>query len=641
MRLSDATILDDQDQRDDNHLMPMSPYILGLDLGTNSLGWAAIGIDDNESPTHILGAGVRIFTQGTEGDIAGGKDESRNKKRRTARLSRRQTMRRQRRKHKIFRILQEAGLLPSEGEIGEIIAALDKGFLDVYSSQGIARSEISTTLPYYLRAQALERKLERYELGRVFYNLAQRRGFLSNRKAPVKDDEDLGQVKQGIVDLEDLMDRKGARTLGELFSRTDEDIERIRSRWTGRSMFMDEFDQIWNEQSRHYPELLNEDLKSNLRQTLFYQRPLKSQKDKIGECELEAGCRRAPKYFLQGQRWRILQNVNNMVIIDKSNGSQRSLADDERERIIHELDEYGTQTFAHLRKLIGLKRDSKFNLENGERKKLEGNSVNKKLRSIFQERLDDLSSEERAKIVEDVVSIQDDTALKHRGMQMYRLDEAQADEFSKCAFEDGYFNVSKKAILKMLPLLEEGLTYAEARKKIYPDADKPRNAYSYLPPTNSAIQSLKVLTNPVVSRSVTQLRKVVNAIIHEYGRPAYIRIELARDLKKSRLDRKKITKANRDNEKSRQDAAKKILEETGVSGPSRDDIEKVRLALEQGLVCPYTGKTISIANLIGSASQFDVDHIIPYSRSFDNWCFGFKGGLVLYTIHIGVAWTCP
>lgn len=43
------------------------PWILGLDLGTNSIGWAALKVDDHHNPIEILNAGVRIFPAGTDG----------------------------------------------------------------------------------------------------------------------------------------------------------------------------------------------------------------------------------------------------------------------------------------------------------------------------------------------------------------------------------------------------------------------------------------------------------------------------------------------------------------------------------------------------------------------------------------------
>ncbi|HEV2176446.1 MAG TPA: hypothetical protein VGW33_04485 [Terriglobia bacterium] len=69
------------------------PFVLGLDLGTNSLGWAMIGLDEGK-PARLIRCGARVFDAGMEGDIASGREESRNLKRRQMRLQRRQIGRR-------------------------------------------------------------------------------------------------------------------------------------------------------------------------------------------------------------------------------------------------------------------------------------------------------------------------------------------------------------------------------------------------------------------------------------------------------------------------------------------------------------------------------------------------------------------
>ncbi len=63
-------------------------YILGIDLGSNSVGWAMIGLSQKK-PAGLLRAGVRVFDAGMEGDLESGQEESRNVARRGARMQRR------------------------------------------------------------------------------------------------------------------------------------------------------------------------------------------------------------------------------------------------------------------------------------------------------------------------------------------------------------------------------------------------------------------------------------------------------------------------------------------------------------------------------------------------------------------------
>ena len=161
--------------------------ILGLDLGVGSLGWAILELEDRDSPT-IIDAGVRVFEAGVDGSedaIATGKDTSRAANRREKRQPRRNNDRRARRMRKVFYVLQNHDLLPpcdvrDVQQRHERLIALDKQLRESYQSD-CGRRE-SHLLPYVLRAKALDVVLEPYALGRAFYHLAQRRGFLSNRK---------------------------------------------------------------------------------------------------------------------------------------------------------------------------------------------------------------------------------------------------------------------------------------------------------------------------------------------------------------------------------------------------------------------------------------------------------------------------
>jgi CRISPR-associated endonuclease Csn1 len=236
------------------------PYLLGLDLGVQSAGWAVFDLDDRDHPYGIRRSGVRCFDSGvgSENEIASGKDESQNIKRRQMRLQRRQLWRRGRRLKKIFLVLQKAGLLPpgetkTPEQRHELLKKLDselaKQFLPEHDRVA------GHLLPYRLRALALDQALPPFAFGRALFHLAQRRGFLSNRKSVSKDVDDEGAVKEGIAELHQKMEDAGSRTLGEYFAGLDPEAEkqRIRKRWTARSMYLDEFEKIWMAQSPHHP----------------------------------------------------------------------------------------------------------------------------------------------------------------------------------------------------------------------------------------------------------------------------------------------------------------------------------------------------------------------------------------------------
>jgi len=442
-------------------------------------------------------------------------------------------------------------------------------------------------------------------------------------------------VKAGIAELWEKMQAAAARTLGEYFSTLDPEQERIRKRWTARKMYLDEFERIWAAQSPHR-SMLTEELKKKIHDAIFHQRPLKSQKGLIGMCELEPDCRRAPRASLEAQRFRYLQKVNDLEITAPT-GEIWAMTDpkhaDLRDKLIELLDTQKEVAFSSLPTKLGLwakfgmKKPKKadkdkdfdfsFNLEAGGEKKLKGNATAVKLREVLGDDYDRLSPEQLAEIVEDLLEYEKPDALAKRLTKRYGVAPAKAEALADVTLEPNYASLSREAMRKLLPLMEQGVSFATARKQIYGEYAGRLAIHELLPPVLEAVPALR---NPVVCRGLTELRKVVNALIRQYGRPELIRVELARDLKRSRQQREDLTKQNRENEKSRDAARMKIARQLNCdeNAVSNLDILKVRLAEECNWECPYTGKSISLESLVGKESQFDIEHIIPFSRSLDN-----------------------
>ncbi len=607
-----------------------NPYVLGIDLGVQSVGWSVIDLGDDGEPCKIRRCGVRCFESGvgTETEIELGKDESSNVKRRGARLQRRQFWRRSRRHVKVFNLLRKSGLLPdtptpTSEQRHQSILDLDAELAAAYLPEN--DRVLGHLLPYRLRALALDEPLPPFALGRALYHLSQRRGFLSNRKSAVRDDEDPGKVKADIEDLRHKLDESGARTLGEYFSQLDPEEQRIRRRWTGRQMFLDEFEAIWSAQARHHPELLNDDLKERLHRAMFHQRPLKSQKGLIGVCELEPDARRAPWACLEAQRFRYLQRLNDLEIIAPDGELLKPTAE-QRAKLIEAFESQAEVTFNGMRTLPGLKvpRGSKtkytFNLEAGDEKKLKGNVTAARIKKVLGDEYARLDRDKLDMLIHDLLDYEKRDALKKRLTGRYGVSPEKAGKLADVTLEEGYCNLSRKALYKLLPRLEQGVPFATARKEIYGRNAGETPKLDKLPPILEAVPALR---NPVVCRGLTELRKVVNALILQYGKPERIHVELARDMKRSRKQRQEMVKKNRDNEKRRDAARKKIQEECGVSDPKPGDILKVRLAEESNWECPYTGKQIHMKTLVGTSPQFDIEHIVPFSRSLDN-SFGNK-----------------
>src|SRR5579884_273282 len=584
-------------------------YVLGLDLGVASVGWSAVELIEG-APAGILAGGVRVFEAAAPPEqIEKGREELRNAQRREARLRRRQARRRARRLAKVYGILAEAKLLPAARDEVQRQKALDGLDAEIVAQH----PEWAVNLPYQLRARALDEKLAPFELGRALYHLAQRRGFLSNRKAAVKDDEEEGKVREGISTLRAKMAEAGARTLGEYLAGLDPREERIRQRYTERRMYEEEFDRIWAAQAAHYPEILTGEMRKTLRRAIFFQRPLKAVE--VGECEFEVGRRRAPWAVLAAQRFRLVQKANDLRV-DIDDWHERDLTPDERKTVVELLESRAKVKFSDLRPALGLKKTVKFKMERGGEKQLVGNRTAAKLREILGDRWDRMPSEERDRLVEDWLSFVNDEALKRRAIRHWGMTEKQATDFAKVELESGHCGLSRQALKKLLPLMEAGKSYSEAVDEAYGFRLSGGPVYDLLPPLRRCPR-LRALRSPMVERTLTEMRKVVNAVIWEYGKPVRIVVELGQDLKRSRAEREELSKRMREREGDRE-KAREALRKAGVADPKREDIEKWMLTEECGWECPYTGRKISVKTLFGDAPEFDVEHIIPRGRSLDD-----------------------
>lgn len=622
-------------------------FVLGIDLGSASLGWALIRISTEGEPGALESCGVRIFDPGvdeSDGSIERGADKSKNVARREARLHRRQLHRRAVRQRGLFELLQAHGLLPPRPPLGpgaeklsrsdksslarhELLKKLDVELMQrwekLLKDEGTPVPALQHVLPYLLRARALGEQIEPFELGRALYHLGQRRGFKSNRRESPrteKQKEEKGKVKLGISELEKEMEAAGARTLGEFFSRLNPELQTLRRRWTARSMFETEFEEMWKAQSQHHSNLLNPILKKQVRHLLFFQRPIRSNAGLIGFCELEDRGqkwppRRAPMACLAAQRFRLLQKVNDLRIVD-ANLNERYLTAEERPKLLDALEGQGDLKFSQIRELLRLpKRNVYFNLERGGEKKIPGNRTTSVMRQAFGEQWMQLASEKREVIIEQWRTIENPEALRRRAVQHWGLGETAGQLLADNPAEDGHCSLSRKALARILPLMEDGFPFKEAEKEVYGVRFSGGAAVDELPPVRKAVRELR---NPAVERALTEVRKVVNAVVRRFGKPFEIHIELARDLKRSRKEREEIWKASREQQSFRAKAKNKICVEMGIPEPKRDDIEKALLHDECAGECPYTGKKISFSSLFGEHPQFDVEHILPLSRFPDN-----------------------
>lgn len=795
--------------------------ILGLDLGTNSIGWAVVNEAENETEqSSIIKIGVRVNPLTTDelGNFEKGKSITTNSVRTEKRSARRNLQRYKLRKEALIKILKNNNFITDD---------------TILSEQG----NKTTFETYSLRAKAVEQEITLTEFARVLLMLNKKRGYKSSRKAKSTDE---GQLIDGMSIAKELYERDltpGQYVLellknkvkhtpdfyrsdlqsefdkiweyqkqyySELF--IDELKEQLRGKnkgqtwticqkafniegvqrsvkgfeqkienyqWRANSLkeqmtleqltivfqeinnqlnsssnylgnisdrskelyfnhqtvgqyiyeklsqdshystknkvfyrqdYLDEFETLWETQSKYHKELTDE-LKKEIRDVIiFYQRSLKSQKGLLSICELEGreveiekngkkitkiiGPRVSPKsspIFQESKIWQILNNVQiegNVIpnlqqdLFGAAAGfkyGKRPLTQEEKQILFAELNIKEKLTSSQVLQILEMKGDYKLNY-----KEIEGNKtralffkafqeiielsgheieftkkkahkIEEELKEIFvalgfsteilglktdltKEEIKDQQIEKQAyyKLWHLLYSFEGDSSklgyekLIQKLMELCNMPKEYATILSNITFPLDYSSLSTRATLKILPFLKQGFMYSEACEKAGYKHSKHsltkeeienkilKDSLSQLPKNS--------LRNPVVEKILNQMINVVNSLVEEYGKPDEIRIELARELKKSAQERDELTKAVNSSKKDHERIVK-ILQETpfNIQNPSRNDIIRYKLYKEleaNRYHTLYTNTYISQERLF--SKDFDIEHIIPQALLFDD-----------------------
>lgn len=216
-----------------------------------------------------------------------------------------------------------------------------------------------------------------------------------------------------------------------------------------------------------------------------------------------------------------------------------------------------------------------------------------------------------------------DERLKERIADICGLDKEYASAFASIALQDDYGSLSAKAMRKILPFMMDGNEYSVACEYAGYRHSKRSLTKEELDnkPLVNTIPLLKrnSLRNPVVEKILNQMINVVNTVSETYGKPDEIRIEMARELKKSAKEREQMTKDINDAKKKNDEYKQVLQSEFGITNPSRNDVIRYRLykELEQnGFKTIYTQTYIPKDKLF--SKEFDIEHIIPQARLFDD-----------------------
>ncbi|MEJ5259700.1 MAG: type II CRISPR RNA-guided endonuclease Cas9 [Anaerohalosphaeraceae bacterium] len=595
-------------------------YILGIDLGPTSIGWAAFDLDENNEPVTIStildkdekgnwikcpALGARVFPAGVD-NLGKGKQESpKNLNRRLKRSLRRRLRRAKARRKAVVELLIKYGLLKDLQHV-ETIQQVD---------------------PYEIRARAASSKVELFEIARIFLHFAKRRGFKSNRRQPLTKEKNSSEMKEAIERLDRELDGK---TLGQFWyeRRTENPRTAIRNRrdqyrWIAqRKHYIDELTRIWTIQAPYYPAVLTKEFYDELTLVLFAQIPfeLSNRKKKkiIGTCELITGKPRCPWAERAAQKFRLLQKVNDLLV------DGYPLSPRERKVLIELLTVKKELSFDQIREKLwgpeGAKK--KFNLQYKTNDKMLGNEIDSLLVSAaFFDKNRWLNLEESHK--DEVWRILREFLDEKRTKQQveavlanqYGLHFKRDEWPEKLKEPEGYCAYSREALEKILPALEQGKNLYEAVQQAGFSRKMRQLNFLPLPVKENGFS----IPNPVVRSVLVQLRKVINLLIKEKGVPTEIVVETAAPMKASKLQRQEILENQAKNQQERDKARQAIREMMGWEPDvdiSETDVLKYRLWKSQKEYCPYTCR--KIPSYILFTREVEIDHILPYSMSLDN-----------------------
>lgn len=630
-------------------------YRIGLDIGITSVGWAVIEDDIEGKPKRIIDLGSRIF------DVAENpKDGSALAKvRRDARGIRR---RGRRKKHRIERTLH---LLERHSIISK------KEWTSMFENYNFQFNI------YELRVKALEEKITNKDLARILVNFVKKRGYKSNSKSEENDSSnDAGKLLTATKENQNIMQEKGYRTIGELYLKDDrfklkdkngdyildkngQKIMKVRNTTNDykgtalRTLISDEIKLILNKQKEYNSLITDEFIQEYISifesQRNFDEGPGEpspyagNQIEKmLGFCTFEKEERRAPKATYTFEYFKLLQDINHIKIEKLSLDdnmqrvkSKRSLVENEKERIIELVRSKTKISYYDIRKVLSLQENERFNMFTYKNVLIWNNETNAEVEKdrIFKE------FESYNKIKTALNRIEKNYILKLNtdeldyigyALTVYKNDEKRIsflkentslpdriiNELLNLSFTK-VGNLSLKSMKKIIPYLENGLTYDKAVNSVYEDF---RGEINTEKKQKLRLKDLEEdISNPVVRRGISQAIKVLNAITlrynAKYGKPDVVVIELAREMGRNFKDRNIIKKSQEINMKNNEFVKERIVE-LGKENPRGQDIVKYKLWQEQDGVCIYSGKKIPIENLFTEA--VDVDHIIPYSMCFDD-----------------------
>lgn len=660
-------------------------YILGFDLGPTSIGWAIVELNPDGKPIRLVDANSRIFLSMVEADTKVPK----NKNRREKRSMRTQVKRYKLRRSRLISLLTERGFFGDEpldprnweGKLNHIgnpfelraealereLTAMElaRVFLHLFKRRGYKSNRGAKFDPLLaaLREEGIRFNLENSgpsgeedeadqsnekmrETEKVLNGIRLLRQMMRETQwKPGQSCQTIAQLMVRLKEKEKWNEPRRPHTITRL-ELTKKGKEFPYHLYAPRELYDEEFHLIWERQARHHRELLTSELKLEIYQSIFSQNQLQSQRRKVGKCTLEMTKSRAAKALLEAQEFLLLEDLNKLAYSLPKKFGETDLEDEQRKAILkaladpEKLNAKGQLSWVEVKRIVGLPSKAKFNLERTSKNGLRGNRTHLSMLQTIPGKWPPLGEGRRPgesfaplqiQLVQELVHIEDKKALFNRLTNRYQLPKSrnpwsftneEAFNLVTLELDEGYVKHCLHVIRKMLPSMRQGLMYSNAVQEAgcqRRDQIQERGCERLPEPPDVA--------NPIVQKALFETRRVMNALIEKYGKPALVRIEMARDMKASKEHRVEMEKRQRENQKINDDVAKRIGK-LAIEYPnlgirvSREAIIKYKLWQEQGESCAYSYAENNHDRKISDLMLFDgtveIDHIYPLSISLDD-----------------------
>ena len=597
----------------------------GIDIGVTSTGLCLVDILNHEI---VLMASHLFKSPVVDKKKEGTSPESLASVRRAARSVRRNIMREGWRKKAIRAVLADFGLIPADAG-GEWFAA---------------RRDERTVVK--LRSKALEYPLNSRELARVLYSFASHRGYIDHGKSDK--DDDAGKVKKALAANHVTLADGGCETFGQYLAGQPRSRNRAGdySFTADIGMTVDEVRTIFARQRELGSEIATEALEERYIAELTWLTDT-SKRDmstylKVGFCTYRgAPYRRGATSTISFEMVRAHQMLCNTVILH-ADGALSSIPGNTRIEIVRELFAVRKSVkplkWSELRRRLGLSESDSFKGRPVEEEKRDCIALpawavlcsglyedHRALLERLHDRIDDADA-----VCSALTFASSAASLAGRLAPLALTDdevEAIVDLPYSARLFSGYASASLEALQMLRGTFEDpGVTslrqaevdsgLAQVRAVLAEERGVPEDgllcAFSDYDMT---------CKNPVVLRATAQVRRMVNSAIRHYGLPDIIRVEVARDLKRSKHERQVVAESNRARRELKEQAKKDIVEFLGLPDGHHvrgRDLDMVMLYREQGGKDPYTGAGIDFRRMLEERGYAEIDHILPISRTCDD-----------------------